>query len=314
MDYPAYRPQGFRGRGDPHLPQIVRSLRRTLAKTQHGFAHDALRLSPGALGELAGILVDFAEDLHNDTRIWKAYERYNTGFFGTALPLTSEEDGAPGTSFHPDRFCHLLWIVYPTFIDGLTISPTHHDLRRIADASATFLSDAFATIPKDSGVKAFLGTPNIHGWDVKRKLVWLGSRSFLFRALFARYMAEQPPGGSKIGHTDDFVCQECTPWAGLGAIDILAGVLDISEDDRKDLRSWYERHAACFKILSVSDGTLQALNVINDSRTASGSTWSRIRSGAGNSSSEAWFRGIRSGTGRASNGSWATPPRSMSMT
>jgi hypothetical protein len=51
--------------------------------------------------------------------------------------------------------------------------------------------------------------------------------------MFARYMEEQSPGGSEIGHTDDFVCQECTRWSGLGAIDILAGVLDVSEDDRK---------------------------------------------------------------------------------
>jgi len=44
----------------------------------------------------------------------------------------------------------------------------------------------------------------------------------------------------------------------------LAGVLDISQDDRKDLRSWYERHAAFYKLVSVSNETLQAVNVIND--------------------------------------------------
>ncbi len=70
----------------------------------------------------------------------------------------------------------------------------------------------------------------------------------MFRTLFARYMDEQPPGGSEIAHTDDFVCQECTRWSGLGAIDILAGVLDISDDDRKDLRSWYERHASFYRL------------------------------------------------------------------
>ena len=138
--------------------------------------------------------------------------------------------------------------MYPAFIDGLTLSPTHQDLRRVADAGSAFLSDAFSAVPKDSGVKAFLGTPNAHGWDVKRKLVWLGTHSFMFRMLFARYMEEQAAGGSDIGHTDDFVCQECTRWSGLGAIDILAGVLDISEDDRKDLRSWYERHAAFYRL------------------------------------------------------------------
>ena len=99
---------------------------------------------------------------------------------------------------------------------------------------------------------------------MKRKLVWLGTHSFMFRTMFARYMEEQPPGGSDIPHIDDFVCQECTRWSGLGAIDILAGALDISDDDRRDLRSWYERHAAFYRLVSVSSEALQAVNLVND--------------------------------------------------
>jgi hypothetical protein len=154
--------------------------------------------------------------------------------------------------------------LYPALIDGLTLSPAHQDLQHVADASSAFLSNAFSAIPKDSGVKAFFQSPNVHGWDVKRKLIWLGCHSFMFRVLFAHYMDKNAPGKADIGHIDDFVCQECTQWSGLGTIDILAGVLDISSDDRKDLRSWYERHAAFYKLLSVSSETLQVINVIND--------------------------------------------------
>ena len=75
-----------------------RKLRRTLTEAQRGFAYDTLRLPSKALGELAGILVDFAEDLHDGTGIWAAYERYNAEFFGTALPLTSESKTAPTSS------------------------------------------------------------------------------------------------------------------------------------------------------------------------------------------------------------------------
>lgn len=265
MSYAAHRPKVQRGQGDSHLPQIVRQLRRTLSQAQRDFAHDALHLDTEAIDELAGILVDFAEDLHNGTGIWAAYERYNVKYFGAALPLTTGKNGGdPGTGFHPDRFSHFLWVLYPLLFDGLVLSPVHHDLQRIAEASSAFLADAFSTLPKDSGVKVFLGTPNEYGWDVKRKLVWLGTHSFLFRTMFARYMEEQPPRGSEIAHTDDFVCQECTRWSGLGAIDILAGVLDVSDADRKDLRSWYERHVAAYQILSASDVTLQSLNLIND--------------------------------------------------
>lgn len=175
-------------------------------------------------------------------------------------------DDGLGVDLHPDCFRHFLWVLYPMLLDGLALSPTHHDLQRVAGAASVFLAGAFSSIPKDSGVKAFLGTPNDHGWDVKRKLVWLGTHSFMFRALFARYIDEKAHGRADIGHTDDFVCQECTPWSGLSAIDILAGVLDISDDDRRDLRNWYERHAAFYRILSVEKQTLEAMNVINDQR------------------------------------------------
>jgi hypothetical protein len=260
-DYSAHRPQGHEGQEDTFLPSIVRKLKKTLAETQRGFAHDTLRLPPKALGELAGILVDFAEDLHNDTGIWAAYERYNAEFFGTALPLAS---GESGSGLNSDRFRHFLWILYPALIDNLTISPTHQDLHRIADAASALLSDAFAEVPEDSGVKTFLQSSNDRGWDVKRKLVWLGTHSFMFRTMFARYMEEQPPGGSEIPHIDDFVCQECTRWSGLGAIDILAGDLDIPDDDRRDLRNWYERHASFYRLVSVSSEALEAVNLIND--------------------------------------------------
>jgi hypothetical protein len=264
MDYSAHRPEGHRGKGDSHLPKIVRGLRRTLADVQRSFAYDTLLLPSAILAELAGILVEFAEDLHNRTGIWAAYERYNTELFGTALPLTAGEGEDLGSELGPDRFRHLLWVLYPMFFDGLTLSLTHQDLRKVADAASYFLSDAFSAVPQDSGVKAFLQSPNDYGWEVKRKLIWLGTHSFLFRTMFACYINEEADGDADIAHTDDFVCQECTRWSGLGAIDILAGALDISDDDRKDLRGWYERHAAFYQILAADAETLQALNVIND--------------------------------------------------
>jgi len=242
----------------------VRGTRRVLSAAQQACAYDTLCLGDDALGDLAGILVDFAEDLHNGTGIWEAYERYNVEFFGTALPLTAGESGGVCTGLDVDRFRHFLWVLYPSLIDGLVLSPGHRDLHRIADASSDFLSDAFSDVARGSGVKAFLLAPNAYGWDVKRKLLWLGRHSFMFRTMFAQYMADRAEGTSDVAHIDDFVCQECTQWSGLGAIDVLAGVLDISDDDRKDLRSWYERHAAPYRIVSAGKDTLQAVNLVSD--------------------------------------------------
>ncbi len=259
------RPEGIQGQADSHLARITQSLRQKLARVQGDFVYDSLRLDDDRLDELAGVLVDFAEDLHNDIGMWDAYERYNVDFFGTSLPLTpcTSSDSAV-TGIHSDRFRHLLWILYPAFIDGLFLSPAHKDLRLVADASSAFLRDEFESVPRDSGVQSFLQTPNEYGWDVKRKLIWLGTHSYMFRAFFENYMDGRDEDGGGIGKTDDFICQECTRWSGLGAIDILAGALDISDDDQSDLRGWYERHAAFYKILSANDETLEALNVISD--------------------------------------------------
>ena len=125
MDYFSHRPRGYEGDGDSHLPKIVRRLRRALAKTQSSFGYDTLRLPSKSLGDLAGILVDFAEDIHADVGIWAAYERYNREFFGTALPLAAEPGSDLDAGFRLERFRHFLWIMYPTYFEELIISPTH---------------------------------------------------------------------------------------------------------------------------------------------------------------------------------------------
>lgn len=116
----------------------------------------------------------------------------------------------------------------------------------------------------------FLAKSDRRGWDVKRKLVWLGTRSFLFRFAFADYALRQEiPPGEEIAITDDFLCQECTAWSGLGAMDILAAALDLPDADRAVLRGWHERHTAFYRIESLNVrgskvDTLEAINLIND--------------------------------------------------
>jgi hypothetical protein len=262
MDHYRYRPQRQQGQGDVQLPRVAQALQSKLKDLQDDFAHDTLCLDDDGVQELAGCLVDFADDLHNSIGIWRAYERHNSEFFGSPLPVTATT--TTGSGLNLERLRHFLWILYPALIEGLTLSTTHPDLHRVAEASNAFLSNAFQVIPKDSGVESFLQSANEFGWDVKRKLVWLGSRSYMFRMFYSNYMDEHAEGTTDIGHTDDFICQECTRWSGLGVTDILAGVLDIGDDDRRDLRSWYERHAAFFKLLAVNNETLEAINIISD--------------------------------------------------
>jgi len=265
MRYLTYRPQGYQGRMDSHLPQMVGDLHRLLSNVQRSVSQDCLRLNDEGIEDLVGILVDFAADVYSDVGMWRSYERYNIDLFGTPLPLTADCDSAePLSGIHLKRIRHLLWVLYQRLSNAPVLSPRDEDIQRLADAIHSFLNDKFASLPRDSGVKAFLTTPNDYGWDVKKKLVWLGTKSYMFRVFFRQYMLEQGGGKQDIGHTDDFICQECTGWSGLGVIDILAGILDISDDDRKDLRSWYERHAAPYMILSAKTDLVKARNTIND--------------------------------------------------
>jgi hypothetical protein len=71
MAYSVHRPKEYEGKGDRRLSKIVPQLRRLLADTQRDFVHNTLRLGTRALQELAGILVDFAEDLHNGNGLWQ---------------------------------------------------------------------------------------------------------------------------------------------------------------------------------------------------------------------------------------------------
>ena len=260
-----YSPAGYAGSLDPHLERVTQALRRRLTKAQDTFAYDSLVLEPDALAELARILVGFAVDVHCDIGIWRSYEAYNCEWFGTPLPMSMrEDDDTPLDGVHPARIRHLLWIMYPELRDGLVLAPLHQDPLRATEAAHQLLSKRMSSLPRDVGAKRFLATPNERGWDVKRKLIWLGTRSYLFRLLFRNHVADACDGGPDIGHTDDFICSQCTRWSGLGVPDILAHVLDISEGDRATLCGWYERHLAPYRILSASSAMLCALNVIND--------------------------------------------------
>ena len=214
--------------------------------------------------DLAGILLDFSADLHAQGGLWSTYERYNRQWFGTPLPLTLEKESSLPLGLHLERIRHLLWVMILEMTDGSPWSPSDKRLRRLSETVYVFLTERLPSLPNNASVKAFLQTPNEHAWDVKRKLAWLGTKSYLFRLFYRQYLQEQTGGTFDIGHTDDFICQRCTAWSGLGVVDILAGALDISEDEQNELRQWYERHAAPYLILSANKEVLEARNIIND--------------------------------------------------
>ena len=77
MNFQLHRPQGCTGNGDPFLQKAARDLKRVLIKAQDSLTYDSLHLSNRKLIELASVLVEFAEDIHNDIGIWRSLEQYN---------------------------------------------------------------------------------------------------------------------------------------------------------------------------------------------------------------------------------------------
>jgi hypothetical protein len=266
MDTQRFRPPGPAGRGDKYLRDVAREVQRALRTAQREFQFDTLRLDPAGLAALSMLLTEFAEDLHNDIGIWRTYEDWNRQWFGVRLPMTEGGDATQAAAISSDRVRHLLWVLFTEMDPDLTLAPTHPDLTYLTEVVAGVLAQRMVPIPRNSGIKLFMATTNEHGWDVKRKLVWLGTKSYLFRTACRRYLAEQrgDQDDNGIGETDDFLCQECTQWSGLGVPDLLAGVLPLTEEQRTVLRGWHERHASFYRVDVVEPEVIRVTNLAND--------------------------------------------------
>ncbi len=264
MAFNDHRPNRRLGRSEQPLVKLTKDLTSFLTKAQRTLAFDTLQLSSRRRGVLARSLVEFAEDLYQDIGIWKSLEHYNLDFFGTPLPcILQSEDEMDADPVNPARVQFFLWTLYGELEPDLILAPNHPDLERLANMVAVFLTERFVRLQYDSGVKTFLTTSNQYGWEVKRKLVWLGQHSYLFRLNCEAYIRDHG-GKADIPTLDDFLCQENTAWSGLDVIDILAALLDITENQRRDLRSWYERHAGYFRIVSVHESLMEVVNILNE--------------------------------------------------
>ena len=232
------RPEGFFGKYDEFLQETIKGLISTIEKGYESTQYDTLRLAKGKVKILAAALTEFAEDLHNGIGIWNCYEQYNKKYFGTPLPLTTTDawETAETQPISKSRIFHFLWIFYVIINRDLLVSPQHGDLHPLAEIIAVFLREKFRRHPKGSGIIDFLAQPNEFGWDIKKKLLWLGRHSYFFRHCYFNYLNDSK-AEDKIGATDDFVCQETTEWSGLGVIDVLAALLKISEKRRNEIKS-----------------------------------------------------------------------------
>ncbi len=140
MDFQSDRPEGYTGKADQYLPDVIQDLKRVLIKAQDSLVYKTLHLSKRNLGELASVLVEFAEDIYNNIGIWKALEQYNLEFFGMRLPFIPQlNENIEQKELNKYRICHLLWVLYSELKPQLILSPTHKDLLQLATLISDFL-------------------------------------------------------------------------------------------------------------------------------------------------------------------------------
>lgn len=241
-------------------------LRRCLARIDA----PAIDLDRDEVDVLAVAVTELAEDLHADAGLWRCLEAYHGEFFGVPLPLLCQPEDTPLETFDARRFQFFLYSVWQHFHPDHIVSPNHRGFVALADHASAYFGAAFARLPRHSPTRRFLATSNTRGWEVKRKLVWLGSRSFLFRFAHGDYQAKRASRqDEEIDVTDDFLHLQCTAWSGLGVLDVLAGTLDLPEEDRAVLRGWHERHAAIYRIERLETKGqrvefLESVNLVND--------------------------------------------------
>jgi len=258
------RPEDFIGQIELALPVRIEKLYILLQKTMSSFTNNTLFLPREKLKQLSVIIIEFAEDLYCGYGFWTAFEKYNRQFFNTALPLVMSSEEEVENKFSSKRILFLLQYVYELLKPEILISHSHRDLLQLSDTISEFLDNSFINLSTSTGIEKLLACPDTEAGDVKRKLVWLGTKSYLFRLNFYESIGDSSNDESDINTIDDFICAENTILSGLGIIDILAECLSITEEERSELRSWYERHFSAYKVISRENGQIRVLNIVNN--------------------------------------------------
>ncbi|HPA24431.1 MAG TPA: DUF3843 family protein [Candidatus Cloacimonas sp.] len=246
------------------MPKIEKTLSKIIDKKIITFDDRNLRLSRKQLDLLSEIITGFGEDLHCNMGIWKAYENCNIRFFSQLLPFhLPYMRTVSNEKFNKYRCRHLIWKLYEQFMPEYFIDPYHEDIEALGDIISSALPELFNNLPRQSVHAEIFLTPNIEAADVKRKLIWLGLRSYMFKLAYHTYLVENNVK-PEIPVIDDFVCQENTLWSGLGVIDILSEMLPVPKSQKEELSSWYERHFAYYKIKTIKKENIIATNIINN--------------------------------------------------
>lgn len=238
-----------------------RALARELSRAMRKPVFPNMRCMERLWPEFAGATLDFIMDVVDTPSFWGGYETWNLRHFGVALPIT---EGEPGVGLSATRLHHFIWKLINIFLRDYCLAPGHPDISTVVDVVRSFWEKRRNNFIPPSDSSAFLSGPIQYGYQAKDRLVVLGQTSYFFRNDFAEYVSHGGDHKTFISECDDFLCQSCSQWSGMGPIDLLAEVLNVSDALREDLRSWSERHAAPFRVDSLNKGHMFVTNLVTE--------------------------------------------------
>ena len=166
------RPEGYYTYTDKQLSKICKEVEQFLL--QQNFFILTL-IDARKIRALSQIITEFGEDTYFEIGLWDALEKTNQSLFGNPLPFSKPENEEHSDfPFDEYKLAHLLWNVFLIFKEQNYFTPQHADLLPLAEKLSYLLEAKFEKLKGESSVKKFLTTKNKLGFEVKRKLVWLG--------------------------------------------------------------------------------------------------------------------------------------------
>ena len=264
--YKSSRPQDYQNQrlepGEIFYIDLIESITDLYLKRQKKFEHPNLRLETGEVIELAWRMAGYLEDVANQIGIFQALTAKNRELFGTPVPLfvKNPEHFSPDT-VNKQAVAYLVWDFWAEIWEDFILSPTHIDLQTIAGEIHGYLKKQIKNIPRSSKLKEFITlSGNKDGGFVKRRLIWLGMNSYLFRFAAGNYLDGKE---KRIAILEDFLMQKSTKLSGFTPLDIFVRMADLDGDSIKELQKWEEPYIALYHVEYETGDYWMVKNIIN---------------------------------------------------
>lgn len=242
--------------------ELIEAMTDFYLKNQKKFVDQTLVLNSDDAMNLVWRIAGYLEDVVNQIGIFKAVTAKNQEIFGTPIPLFVRDT----EHFSPDivnkqATAYLVWDFFTETREDLIFSPTHDDLQTIAGEIYGYIKKQVKNVPRSSKLKNFITlTGKKDGGFIKRRLIWLGLDSYLFRFAAINYMTGEE---KRISTVEDFLMQMNTKLSGFTPLDIFVRMVDLEQESKEELQKWEEPYIALYYVEDETREYWTVKNMVN---------------------------------------------------